>query len=138
MSTADENKEIGSRLKALRLARKLTQKVVAEAIGVQRTTYSQYEKGSNGPTRRLKELAEFFNVSIDYILCKEKEPNGTGSSNNTLTLTKILNFIEMNYGVDAVTAFEAYCQLDDIDRAEIRGEIKHMLKADKYLEKESA
>lgn len=57
------------RLKALRLQRGLLQKEVAEKIGVDRTTYVKYEKGSSDPNFEiLQRLADYFNVTIDYLL----------------------------------------------------------------------
>ena len=58
----------GERLKKLRLSRHMSQADVAKLIGVERVTYLQYEKGTNKPVRKLKELANLFNVSIDYLL----------------------------------------------------------------------
>ena len=64
----------GKRLKALREAREWSQADVANLIGVGRTTYLKYENGENKPVRKLNELANLFNVSIDYLLGNEKQP----------------------------------------------------------------
>lgn len=57
------------RLKALRTQRGLLQKEVAEKIGVDRTTYVKYEKGSSDPNFEiLQRLADYFNVTVDYLL----------------------------------------------------------------------
>ena len=63
----------GKRLKALREAREWSQADVANLIGVGRTTYLKYENGENKPVRKLNELANLFNVSIDYLLGNEKQ-----------------------------------------------------------------
>lgn len=56
-------------LKKLRKEKKLSQKEVADAIGVARSTYTQYELGDSQPAYEiLKKLAEFFDVSVDYLL----------------------------------------------------------------------
>ena len=65
----------GKRLRTLRLDKGLSQDEVAKIIGVGRTTYSKYESGDNKPVRKLKELSELFNVSTDYLLGNEKEPD---------------------------------------------------------------
>lgn len=57
-----------NRLKELRIAKGLSQNEVAKIMGVGRTTYLKWESGENQPTRKLKELSEFFGVSIDYLL----------------------------------------------------------------------
>ena len=57
------------RLKELRIAKKLYQKDVASAIGIDRTTYVKYELGQSEPNFEiLQQLADFFDVSVDYIL----------------------------------------------------------------------
>ena len=56
------------RIRELRKQKKLTQEEVAKKLGVGRTTYLGYEKGTIGiPAKRLEELADLFGVSIDYI-----------------------------------------------------------------------
>ena len=59
---------IGQRLRALRERAGLSQDIVARIIGVSRPAYVNYENGKSKPTRKLKELAKFFNVTVDYIL----------------------------------------------------------------------
>lgn len=57
------------RLKELRIQKGLTQQQVANAIGKTYQAYSYYENGKRDPdTETLKLLADFFNVSIDYLL----------------------------------------------------------------------
>lgn len=57
------------RLKELRIKHGLLQKEVAKKIGVDRTTYVKYEKGSSDPNFKiLQRLADYFNVTIDYLL----------------------------------------------------------------------
>ena len=56
-------------LKELRESRGLYQKDVAAAIGVDRTTYVKYERGTSEPNFQiLCKLASFFNVSIDSLV----------------------------------------------------------------------
>jgi len=58
-----------NRLKFLRKENDLYQKELAEKIGVSRTTITQYENGAREPNyETLKKLANFFEVSIDYLL----------------------------------------------------------------------
>lgn len=61
------NDSIGSKLKILRKGRKMTQEQLAERIGVNRATISNYEIGRRSPSLNdLKRFAEFFGVSLDY------------------------------------------------------------------------
>lgn len=56
-------------IRNLRIDKGLTQKQIAEYLGVSQNTYSQYEIGVlNYPIDALLKLADFYNVSIDYLL----------------------------------------------------------------------
>ena len=56
------------RIKALREDNDFNQTVVAKAIHVAQTTYSDYEKGKvRIPIECLIELAKFYNVDMNYI-----------------------------------------------------------------------
>jgi transcriptional regulator with XRE-family HTH domain len=56
-------------LKQLRIEKNLSQKDVANAIGVDRTTYTKYETGKSQPDFvTMQKLAEFYSVSVDYLL----------------------------------------------------------------------
>lgn len=57
------------RLIDLREERDLLQKEVAKEIGVVESVYSEWENGKLSiPTKRLVELANFFEVNIDYMV----------------------------------------------------------------------
>ncbi len=59
----------GERLSELRKDRGFTQQQLAKALSVSSNTISAYERGINEPDDRMKiRLAEFFNVSVDYLL----------------------------------------------------------------------
>lgn len=61
-------------LKQLREERGLYQKDIASAIGVDRTTYVKYERGSSEPDfKTIGKLADYFDVSIDYLLGREEQ-----------------------------------------------------------------
>ena len=63
------------RIRDLREDRDLTQKQVAEMLGMSHTGYSKYETGENDiPTAILIQLARFYNTSIDYLLGETKNP----------------------------------------------------------------
>lgn len=56
------------RLRDLREDNDLTQKVVAETLGMTVQQYSLYERGDREiPFHHVITLAKFYNVSIDYI-----------------------------------------------------------------------
>ena len=66
-----------NRLRDLREDRDLKQKSLADLLKIHQTTYSDYELGRlNIPIPVLHTLADFYNVSIDYLLGRtnEKQP----------------------------------------------------------------
>lgn len=61
-----------SNLKLYRLNSGFTQKQVADALHIERTTYTYYETGKTLPNViTLKKLADMFNVPIDYLMPSE-------------------------------------------------------------------
>lgn len=61
--------DIGCRIKELRIEYNISQKKLAEAVGVDRRAVIFWEQGVNEPKASyIKELALFFNVSADYLL----------------------------------------------------------------------
>lgn len=60
---------MGDKLKSLRIEKKLTQKQVADRIGLAISAVSSYESGSRYPSYDvLVRLAHIFHVSTDYLL----------------------------------------------------------------------
>ena len=58
-----------NRIRDLREDRDLTQKQVAQMLGMSQTGYSKYETGENDiPTAVLLKLADFYQTSTDYLL----------------------------------------------------------------------
>lgn len=63
------------RIRDLREDRDMNQTQVAKMLGMSQTGYSKYETGENDlPTAVLIKLADFYNVSIDYLLDRTDEP----------------------------------------------------------------
>ena len=66
-----------NRLRDLREDKDLKQKDIADMLNIHQTTYSDYELGRlNIPIPSLHILADFYHVSIDYLLGRtnRKEP----------------------------------------------------------------
>lgn len=62
----------------LRKNNNLSQSDIATILGVTRQAYSRYERGDREPDQStLKKLADYFGVSIDYILERESPKNET-------------------------------------------------------------
>lgn len=59
----------------MREDRDMNQTKVAKMLGMSQTGYSKYETGENDiPTNILIKLADFYDVSIDYLLNRTDEP----------------------------------------------------------------
>ncbi|AOY78145.1 helix-turn-helix domain-containing protein [Clostridium formicaceticum] len=82
------------RLKQLRKEKKLTQEDLAIQLNKTRSTVAGYETERKEPDYdTLKKIAEFFDVSIDYLLGHSDTPHSY-SSKNCITETKA------RYGLD--------------------------------------
>ena len=56
-------------IRSLRIDNGLTQKQVAQILGISQNTYSQYEVGVlNYPVDAIVKLADYYGVSTDYLL----------------------------------------------------------------------
>lgn len=63
-----------TRIKELRLEKKLTQQTLAKHLGVNQTTLSKLECGLTTPDATLViDLSRFFHVSTDYVLSLSEE-----------------------------------------------------------------
>ena len=72
MSLGDD---MQNRLRQLRKSRGLTQVSLQMHTGIEQALLSKFENGERTPpTETLVRLAEFYNVSIDYILCRTDRP----------------------------------------------------------------
>lgn len=66
---------IGNRLKELRIDKQVTQKNIAQTIGITEVSYQRYEYGTVRPSLDiLIALADYFNVSIDYLVGRSDDP----------------------------------------------------------------
>lgn len=65
----------GERLIELRNKLGFSQEQMADELGVKRSTYAKWEKDTNQPTRKLKDIAAYFHVTTDYLLGNTDIPN---------------------------------------------------------------
>ena len=64
-----------TRLKELRKSKGYTQVAVQMQTGIEQALLSKYENDERiPPTETLIRLAEFYNVSVDYIICRTDKP----------------------------------------------------------------
>lgn len=65
----------GDKIALLREKRGLTQEDLANKIGISRASLSHYEKNRREPDyTTMTKLADFFHVSVDYLLGRTSEP----------------------------------------------------------------
>ena len=65
-----------NRLKELRKTRGYTQVSLQMQTGIEQALLSKFENGERiPPTETLLRLAEFYNVIIDYLLCRTDKPD---------------------------------------------------------------
>lgn len=65
-------------LKELREDKRLTQTQLGQIFNVNQITISQYERGTRQLSiEMLIKYADFFNVTTDYILCRDRKPKET-------------------------------------------------------------
>ncbi len=63
------------RIRNLREDRDMNQTKIAKVLGMSQTGYSKYETGENDiPTAILIKLADYYDVSVDYILERTNNP----------------------------------------------------------------
>lgn len=64
---------VGKRLRAARMARKLTQQNVADILGMTVNAYQKYEQSERFPSlETLVKLADLFSVPTDWILGRDE------------------------------------------------------------------
>ncbi|UWO76170.1 helix-turn-helix domain-containing protein [Enterocloster asparagiformis] len=131
--------EIGNRIKQLRTEKDMSQDELAKRSGYgSRSTINKIELGINDvPQSKIKAIAEALGVSVGTLLCWDE----FDESHNTIKIQKEINLIEQieqQHGKTASEAFGMYVQLDSDDQGEIRGEMKQMLKAEKYSAKDGS
>ena len=70
---AEQNETFPKRLQRLREQRGVSRRVLSELCGMNENQISRYEKGLRKPNQdSLCALADYFDVSVDYLLCREK------------------------------------------------------------------
>lgn len=134
---------IGSRIRNRREELNLSQDELAKRLGYKsRSSINKIELDQRNLTQsKIKAIADALETTPAYIM-------GWEELDQTVDLKKLqkevseaavtMEMIEKQYGSSTLEAFNLYVQLDIEDRAEIRGEMKRILKEDKYSIKEES
>ncbi len=90
-----------TRIKELRKKKKVTQQEVAEAIGITRRGFQKWENGeSQIKSNNAQQLADYFGVSVGYLLGYDEDDQMNNLVNNELeNLTQKLNQYREQYDV---------------------------------------
>lgn len=87
----------GEKLRLLRIKSGLNQTELANKLGISQQTYNRYELEKREPDFEIiKVFANFFNVSVDYILCK------TNDENISIIEKEVLPIELRNLGIDYI------------------------------------
>ncbi len=111
----------GTRLKRLRLNMDMTQQDFAEQFNLNKSSISKYEKDKNLPKNQLLiEIADFFNVSVDYLLCRTDNASSLGDARlrekgSVQSLEQLQSALEMT---DLLGLF-GYALIDDDSKKEV-------------------
>lgn len=88
---------IGERIKELRKKKNITIAEAAKALGVAPRTYSSYEAEEREPNiETINRIADYYNVSVDYLFGREPQPNPLAMLNISVNDKK---FIEIYTGL---------------------------------------
>lgn len=126
-------KEFGSKVKQFRIEKEMSQEELANLVGYTsdnaRSSIQKIESGkSDLPASKIQILAEALNVSITSLIGQ----NETFDTKKLPDEINLFDLIQQQYGKTVPEVIGLYTQLDSDDQGEIRGEMKHMLKDEKY------
>lgn len=131
--------QFDKRLKSLREESGLSQSELAKLVQISKSSINMYERGEREPKfETLEILADYFNVDMNYLLGTSDIRNRyqqeiiSQKKTSQCQPCDIFTNIKQKLGEDTHDAVSMYVQLDRDDRGEVRGEMKQMLKADKY------
>ena len=95
-------------LRSLRKQQGLTQKEVADKLGIHCTTYTKYETGASEPSfEMLNKLADLYDISTDYLLGRSNK-FGTKSGK----LIPVLGEVAAGIPIEAITDIVDYEEID--------------------------
>ena len=113
-----ENNTFGSRLKALRLSKNLTQEKFANIFYLNKSSISKYEKDKNLPENQLLiKIADFFDVSVDYLLCRTSQQKLLPSNPKPMRGEEFLS--SYVFSEEETEAFAAYFSFPDDLKKEV-------------------
>ena len=109
------------RVKELSVSRKLSQQELANFLKISKSSVNMYERGEREPgLDTLENIADFFNVDMDYLMGKSDSPHSYfGTNIDQLTLEE----------QQLITIFRS---LNEIGKKEALNRVDEMTNVDKY------
>lgn len=130
--------KIGDRIRIRREELNMSQDELAKKLGYKsRSSINKIEKDGRGlPQPKIKAIADALNTTPSYIMGWDEEWEEKYNPDGKLEKeVNLIELMEQQHGKSTVEAFTMYTQLDSDDQGEIRGEMKQMLKSEKYAAK---
>lgn len=120
---------IGERIKYQRTLHDKTQRDICDVIHIEQVTLSQYETNKRTPKLEiLIALADFFNVSVDYLLGRSDIPEHSPAEPSP----------SAPLDPDKQKILNAFSMLNEDNRGILIGEAKKLLKQQRLEEKRTA
>jgi len=114
-------------IKILRVEKNLSQGELAKQVNVSQTAVSQWEIGKTNPDKNSTNLlADFFGVSVDYLLGRTDERTSTYYASNIHGSTFVQSNGSVNISGDVVTSKEEAEILRVYRSLDVRGRSKLM------------
>lgn len=118
------NEAFKIRLKALRKNSKKRQQDMSELLKIKRSTYGAYETGAiTPPMEKIKMLADYFNVSVDYLIGKDIDTKSDDFIDLMDNLKQVAELLksgqDLRYDGD---------ELDDKSRADLLNSFENFMK----------
>lgn len=99
---------VGKRLEALRKARGMSQRELADILGVTNYTISAYENDRSEPGDEMKiQLARLFDVSMDYLLGLVNQPLSLSREEQTLLFPASMSPSQREFVAELLMKWEA-------------------------------
>ena len=94
------------KLHELRISRNISQKELADNLGVAQSSVNYWEKGQRDPSiTMVKKIADYFGISVDEML--EWKPDGTNQKSTTIAA----HFENEEFTAEEIKKIEEYAEL---------------------------
>lgn len=79
---------LGDKIKSLRKSKKINQQQLADSVNLSRSAIGMIEANKNGASsEKLKEIADFFEVTVDYLLSDDENSEDINKKERDYSLT---------------------------------------------------